>query len=133
MALHRPADLPRSSADGIRPMLLLQRHRLREQPKPEQLFMNYAASFPRRTSLLTKQTFEHVKRMISYIAIDVHLDMTVDQVKWLSNHYFAGLNELTNLKALCISLSPRLGSEHNSCKRQLARGRSQDLPGQSLC
>ena len=87
----------------------------------EQLFMNYAGSSPTSTYRLTRTTFEHVKPMISYIAIDVHLEMAVDQVSWLTKHYFAGLDELTNLKALYISLNPRPGSCYQSFRRKLGR------------
>lgn len=87
----------------------------------DQLVVGYVTSFRNTASETENSTFELVKRMISYVAIDVHLYMNVEDMTWLCDEYFARISDLPNLKALYISLNLEPGVARNNFKQQLAR------------
>lgn len=87
----------------------------------DQLSTGYSLSYPNCDPTAVQESLERVKRMIFYIAIDLHLDMTAEQLTWLAEHYLAGIEDLTNLQALYVSLNVRSGSEGITFKRQLHR------------
>ena len=88
---------------------------------PDQLCISYISSFSNCSFGVRHETFAHVKRMISNIAIDVQLDMNVPQIDRLSEHYFSRLDQLPNLKHLYISLHPIPGREFSQFRQQLSR------------
>lgn len=86
-----------------------------------ELWISYESSLPNCSIPVRRNTFAHVKRMISNISIDVQLDMTVSQLTQLSEHYLSGLSDLPNLKNLYISLHPVPGREFSQFRQQLSR------------
>jgi hypothetical protein len=84
----------------------------------DQLSDGFLKSFP---CLPTMELFNRVESMIAYIALDVHLDMTLEHMNWLTRDFLAQISDLPNLKALYISLNVSPGVERNRFKQHLAR------------
>ena len=87
----------------------------------DELRWGFRASFPWCAPWVAVKQFDKAKRIISYVALDVHLDMTMEHMNWLSRDYLAQISDLSDLKALFISLNLRPGVERNKFKQQLAR------------
>lgn len=87
----------------------------------DELVGGYVTSFRKTSTIDQNATYELIKPMVSYIAVDAHISMHAEHLTNFFDEYFARLSELPNLKALYISLNVEAGLTRNRLKQHLAR------------
>lgn len=85
------------------------------------LVAGYVTSFRGTSTIDQNSTYELIKPMVSYIAIDAHIPMHAEHLELFFEAFFARISELPNLKALYISLNVEAGVTRNTLKQHLAR------------
>ena len=84
----------------------------------DQIWFGYSSSVRFAELHIAKYTFPYMKDRIKSIAIDVDVDLTVDDLSRLSN-YCHHLKELTELRTLYIQLTPYSGPTWERFRREI--------------